>query len=437
MTTCITNFKRFSRCAGMLFIAMGLCLVTSTSRAATNDVIGSYSNWPTTWIPLNGLNDANNGLGKTQLDFVGDTTNPSGFYASTNDYVFFRQRIQVNSTNQTTFNDAHFVMINLIGSNYISGSLQAGADDGKPDYAFAWDSFNNVTPSSHGLEMQVRGTVGTRWNNTSMLDIDGNSNSKGANDINGNSRTTDGYLRVISEQSTANFSSTTFIDYAVKWSYLQTYTGLTSNQSWKVAFASLDSGNDHSVIDAGDIAGGVSPTSAPTNGWISLSSTPTSSGIDLRAYQGADGVYVEFVAYDVQKDGNITLYLLGADGTTIWEGTTNVVAGAQYVSRFIVPGLTLGGTYSFKVKDEVGKVWSAPGVTVGTFAMKTVSMSLTGMTLSFSSQPRQKYEIQWTGQLGGTWQPLTNVTAVGESTSVPVTYPDAAAPAGFFRVRMQ
>jgi hypothetical protein len=69
--------------------------------------------------------------------------------------------------------------------------------------------------------------------------------------------------------------------------------------------------------------------------------------------------------------------------------------------------------------------------------MKGVSMSLSGITLSFSSQPRQKYEIQWTSQLGGEWQTRTNVTAVSQNTSVFVTYPGPTTSAGFFRVRMQ
>jgi hypothetical protein len=429
MKTYNTHCKRFCRYVGRLFLAGSLCLFTSTSLATTNEVIGSYSNWPTTWHPLNTLNDTNDGI-SAQLDFVGSTTNPAAFYVSTNGYVFFRQRMQAGTA--PAFSGANFVLINLIGTNY---GMSAGADDGKPDYGFAWDSKSNNN-NTHGLEMQVRSSIGATWATTSMTDIDGSIGSKGINDINGNSRTTDGYLRTIDQQSTTNFGVTTFIDFAVSWSYLQTYTGLKSNQSWRVAFGSLANATDHGAID-GDIAGMVNPTDPITNGWVTFSSTPTSSGIDLRAYQGAGGVYVEFAAYDVRKDGEITLYLLGANGETLWEGTTNVLAGAQYVSRFIVPGLTVGGTYSFKVKDEVGKEWSAPSVTVGTFAMKTVSMSLTGMTLSFSSQPRQRYEIQWTDQLGGTWQPLTNVMAVGESTSVPVTYPNPAAPAGFFRIRMQ
>jgi hypothetical protein len=262
----------------VFFVAGLMSLLTSSSFSATNEVIGSTTNWPATWIPLNGLNDPNDGLVKTHLEFVGDTTNACGYYASTNGYVFFRQRVQANTTNQTTFGNAHFVLINLIGTNYNAGV----GEDGGPDYAFGWDNYNNTDISKHGLEMQVRNTIGMTWATSNLEDIDKDAARKDINDINGDSRTTDGYIRVISEQNTTNFNFTTVIDYAVKWSYLQTYTGLNTNQSWKVAFASLDSNNDHGDIKNGDIAGGASPSSPVTNGWTSIMTTPTGLEITPR-----------------------------------------------------------------------------------------------------------------------------------------------------------
>jgi hypothetical protein len=170
---------------------------------------------------------------------------------------------------------------------------------------------------------------------------------------------------------------------------------------------------------------------------INKSSDPTSSGIDLRAYQSADGVYVEFVAYDVENDGTAVLSVLGADGRVIWSGTTNVLAGERYVCRFLVPGLEVGGTYNFAVRDEIGKGWSAPGVTVTPFAAKMVSLSLTGVTLSFDSLPEREYEIQWVARLGDVWQKAATVLADSDHTSVFVAYPDPKAPSGFFRVRVK
>jgi len=166
-------------------------------------------------------------------------------------------------------------------------------------------------------------------------------------------------------------------------------------------------------------------------------SGPTSSGIDLRAYQGADGVYVEFIAYDVENDGTVRLAVLGADGSVVWSGVTNVLAGARYICRFVVPGLSVGGTYNFFVRDEVGKGWSVSGVTVTPFAAEMVSLSLTGVTLSFASLPERVYEIQWAAWLGDAWQTVATVEADSDRTSAFVTYPDPKAPSGFFRVRVK
>jgi hypothetical protein len=277
MNTVVNDFNRLTRFLSSVLVAWGIGLFATTGLAETNNVIGVYANWPNAWIPLNGLNDASNGV-PTHTDFVGDLTNACGYYASTNGYVFFRQRVQANTTNQATFNNAHFVVINIIGTNYNAGA----GEDGYPDYAFGWDNYNNTKIDKHGLEMQIRATIGTSWDTSKLDDIDGDASAKAINDINGNSRATDGYVRVISEQNTTNFSFTTFIDYAVKWSYLQTYTGLNTNQSWKVAFASLDSNNDHGFIKDGDIAGGANPTSPLTNGWLSIVSTVTGSEIPPR-----------------------------------------------------------------------------------------------------------------------------------------------------------
>ena len=81
--------------------------------------------------------------------------------------------------------------------------------------------------------------------------------------------------------------------------------------------------------------------------------SPTSSGIDHQAFQGAEGVVVEFVAYDVEEDGYVTLYLVGPGNTVLWFGTCEVAAGPRQVCRFLVPGLVVGGAY-----DEVGAVIS-------------------------------------------------------------------------------
>ena len=442
MTTCRTMPRGTRRCAVLLLSGSVFLGAAPRLAATTYDVIGTYANWPTNWVPLNALNDPNDGLANTQLDFVGNTTNSGAYYAFNSEYVFFRQRVQVGTVSSlSVFHDAHFVLIDLVGQDYntTTKTLQSGSD-GYPDYGFAWDSKSNIN-NAHGLEMVVRSTTATYWNGVNMDDIDGSASSKGTNDINGlisgsTYRSTDGYLRVIDQQSTTAFGNTTFIDYAVKWSYLQTYTGLTSNQSWRVAFASISDATDHNNLNA-DVSGGASKDSLTTSGWTPVYSTPTSSGIDLRAYQGAGGVYVEFVAYDVEKDGTVRLALLGADGSAVWTGITNVTAGARCVCRFLVPGLEVGGTYAFAVRDEVGKGWTASGVTVSAFAAESVSMSQDGITLSFNSLPNRDYEIQWTPRLGAAWQKVTAVTADTDRTSVFVTYPEPLTSSGFFRILLK
>ena len=128
------------------------------------------------------------------------------------------------------------------------------------------------------------------------------------------------------------------------------------------------------------------------------------------------------------------MQLLDETGAVIWEGTVNAIAGEKFMARFLVPGLQPGSSYNFRVIDEVGKLWQVPGITVGSFNAGMTSASLAGITLSFDSLPDGDYEIQWVEQLGGSWTPVTNLTATGEQTSVLVAYPDPTDPSGFFRV---
>lgn len=161
---------------------------------------------------------------------------------------------------------------------------------------------------------------------------------------------------------------------------------------------------------------------------------PLSSGIDIRAYEGADGCYVEFSTSDEEGDGIIFLRVRDASGAIIWEGAQQAKGSGTNLYRFLVPGLRLGGTYSFTVIDEAGKAWSAAGITVTSFAADMLRMSPVGVTLQFNSLPDRQYEVQWVRQLGDTWQAVTNLTALETRSSVFVFFPDPAAPTGFFRI---
>ena len=164
-------------------------------------------------------------------------------------------------------------------------------------------------------------------------------------------------------------------------------------------------------------------------------SPPTSSGIDLRAYTTAEGVMVEFIAYDVEQDGTTQLDLLGENDAVVWSGTVDVTAGPQFIARFQVPGLELGGSYSFRVRDEVGNYWDASNVAVGNFSAKMFSATISGITLSFGSLPQREYDIQWCAKLGGEWQTVASVTATADETLVVVPTPEGAHASAFFRIQ--
>ncbi len=310
--------------------------------ATTYNVIGTYADWPTNWVPVNALNDPDDGLANVQLDFVGDAANPGAYYASNTEYVFFRQRVDLDTASaMSVFHDAHLVLIDLAGQDYntTTKALQSGSD-GYPDYGFAWDSKSNDN-TKHGLEMVVRSTAATYWNGINMDDIDYSVGQKLANDINGGGRTTDGYLRVIDQQSTTVFGGTTYIDYAVKWSYLQAYTGLTSNQVWRVAFGSISDATDHNNLNA-DISGGASPASLSTNGWAQIRSgingvlgdrvweDTNGNGIQDAGEPGITNVTVQF--YDAASNLLATTST-GADGRYTFAS----LEAANYFVRFTPP----------------------------------------------------------------------------------------------------
>lgn len=228
----------------------------------TVEHIGSYSNWSTTWQALPGGNDADNGL-DASYDFVGDVTDPGLYWANNDDYIFFRMRIDADAF--TAADGAHLLLIDIVGQGL------TGIDCG-----FAWDSKSNNV-GIHGLEMQIADSNGPTWGVSQMDDIDGLPSIKGVNDINGNSRTTDGYVRSIDGQGTTNFGNTTFIDFAVSWSYLTTYTDLRPDQTWSIAVASIANANDHSNFNA-DIGGGAGLADTVSIGWSAPIAVPEPSG---------------------------------------------------------------------------------------------------------------------------------------------------------------
>jgi hypothetical protein len=246
----------------VLIIAILVCLAATPGSSTLINQIGTYTNWVTSWTALPGLNDPVGA--RDEHDFVGDSSNPGAYWADNGTYVFFRFRVDVAAVTSTTFRDAHFVMINVAGYNYpaASGSNTNGV---LPDVAFAWDSKSN-DPLKHGLEMLILSRKDNTWNGINFNDLDTDAGQKAANDINGAGRTTDGYVRTDDGQATANFGTTTFIDYAISWNYLTNYTVLARGQTWSIGLASIANATDHNNLTS-DIGGGADPTSATTVGW--------------------------------------------------------------------------------------------------------------------------------------------------------------------------
>lgn len=249
-------------------------LSASLGYGGTVEHIGSYSNWSTTWQALPSGNDADNGL-DARFDFVGDVANPGLYWANNNDYIFFRMRVDADTF--TTADGAHLLLIDIVGQG-VSGI----------DYGFAWDSKSNSV-TTHGLEMQITATNGPTWGASQMDDIDRKPSIKAVNDINGNSRTMDGYVRSIDGQGTSNFGDTTFIDFAVSWSYLATYTDLRPDQTWKIGLASIVNATDHNTFNA-DIGGGAGLADNISIGWSAPIAVPETSSALMFALAGALGL---------------------------------------------------------------------------------------------------------------------------------------------------
>ncbi|MDF7825113.1 hypothetical protein P4B35_13905 [Pontiellaceae bacterium B12227] len=244
------------------FIVAGLIGLAVTGHADTVQQIGTYSGWSAVnWNPIVALNDGVDG--GAQLDFVGDAGNPGAYWGVNDGYVFFRMRLNVATVDSSTFSDSHFVLFDVAGY---------GLDSGAPDFGFVWDS-KSAKPLSHGLEMSILSVSGTDWKDIKMDDIDLDAAKKGTNDINGDGRDTDGYVQTSDGQVTDTFGETTYLDYAVSLSYLETHVSDFLSGDVKVQFASIANSTDHNALSA-DIAGGASPDSLVTSGWSEAIAIP-------------------------------------------------------------------------------------------------------------------------------------------------------------------
>lgn len=240
-------------------VLMGFGFVWNAVGASYNMVGGEYASWPSTWTAITNLNDPDDGAGE-DLEFVGDNQDPGAYWTQDANYVYFRMRID-NSAGVSNVPEASYFVI-----------ITAGGTNGP--WAMAWDakSANNAT---HGLEMlcstQGNAVVGTSWGATRFEDLDGSSGSKIAPPDFG-AANGDGYVRLTDGVGTANFGTTSYIDFAAKWSYLRANTGLNTGQTWSVQFGSIVGANDHAYIGT-DVAGDSTPSTTPLPWAVTMSST--------------------------------------------------------------------------------------------------------------------------------------------------------------------
>jgi hypothetical protein len=256
--------------------------VSGVTDADANDACTTFWNGTTiNWAEIGGTDisgDAYKSLTPMpEFDYVGKIS-----YAQTSKYVYFRMCVNATAatfgtTRTTSPNGSYFVLIDIAGQG-VTGI----------DYAMAWDSYNGsrTFDAQHGLEMTVRnegGLLTSKWYETKLNDLDGSDSEKKANDINGLSsvNATEGYVRTTSVEAT----STTFIDFAVAWNYMEASengTSLMKGQTWNVTAANLyntDVGsptNDHQKI-TGDVYGIGATTSSTLLSSASWATVPEPS----------------------------------------------------------------------------------------------------------------------------------------------------------------
>lgn len=368
-------------------ISFAAALFSLVGRGATTNMwypstSASFSGWPTNWIAIPSLNDQKNLTAlDARLDFVGDSYNPGAYWSSDTNYFFIRMRVAVSNVTSTTFRDAHWVYIDRAG--FTNGTAAAGM----PDYALVWDSKNN-DPSKHGLELMTGSNLvaTTYWSQMTLNDIDSNTSQKIAPpDFN---LTGDGYLRTIDMRPTTNFGYTTFIDFAVKWSFIRANTSLSTNQSWRLQFGSRNDANDHN-FPQDDIAGGFSPGSVVSNSWSSfMNAQPLSSAINLSAFATGGGVQIDLWTVDEQGSQDIVVYVWrDGDWAEVGRVPADEVVGEGSNHYVIQTGdLVEGGIYAFRVIDECGHefVLNDP-ITVNAIRMHAVEMTPSTLSVSFNT----------------------------------------------------
>ena len=282
---------------------------------------GFAGSWPSSWTAITGLTteaalDTPNIPPSTSyaavLDFVGDSANPGVYWAQQGNYLFFRIRVAYagNVTTPTcgiyspTWTDCIWASpFKAADSNGAAGSIflliQPSTGGSGPQYGFVWD-FQKESPYIHGMEMVRFFSSSTNWNTLRMHDVDNSQGTRVAPDFDYLGRPgvvagpapyegTDAFVRTVAHvphdtgcvTNCLGTADTTFVDFAVKCTYLGYLKNATINptppglprplcgQTWNVQVASSNLADD-TFIDF-DVGGGVTNIAAaikptiPTN----------------------------------------------------------------------------------------------------------------------------------------------------------------------------
>jgi hypothetical protein len=263
-----------------------------------------------------------------------------------------------------------------------------------------------------------------------LNDIDGVSNAKTAPpDLN---LTGDGYVRTIDMRPTTNFGYTTYIDIAVKWAYISSYTALNTNQEWRLQLGSRNDSTDHN-FPQDDIAGGFSASSPVASSWGSLPlSRPLSAALGFSVYASSTNVFATFASANESGYGDVVVYVWQAND---WQEVgrkpahnTEVLSADTQSYSIPLSGLKAGCSYIFKVVDEAGSEHIVTEtVRVRTVKMVGLQMSLDELAMTFETEVNRQYVIMVSSDLM-TWTPETVRSPTYDGWSNPSADPFTAGP---------
>ena len=372
-------------------ICLSSCLLWMTTSAFAGTYFmygGVHTNWPVTWTAIPELNDPDDGVAEN-MDFVGDVIDPAGYWAKDENYMYFRMRIDAGAPGSNLLGGSLFIVIDAVGVGVTNGPL-----------SIAWDSKEN-DQTKHGLEMQYSNSVANTWGASRFSDLDGASGNKISPPDFGVSNG-DGYIRMIDGVGTTSFGTTTFVDIAAKWSYLQANTMLNTGQTWKIQFGSCQNANDHNLLDT-DVGANSTPSTTPKV-WVDMENT---THVDISDFAVIE-VTVQMVKWSTaseQRSAGFYLYRLTSGR---WEQVNAHLIPAQGSDEMgadysiVDPAAIPGTTYTYKlVEIETDGTLKEYGPFLGKstraeplILSQPVVAGTNGLVLRWQSRATERYTIK-------------------------------------------